>query len=168
MMEERKHDIIDHLVNEWNKEQPELDASAMQIVGRVLRLGKLLEKRAGKSLQDLGIHYTDLDVLATLRRSGSPYELTPKQLMKSVLITSGSMTALLDRLTKLGLIYRSNDDKDKRIKRAGLTKKGIFIIDKGIKIRFNDAKESISVIDKKEREILSNLLKKLLTSLDHS
>ena len=54
--------------------------------------------------KNLKIIYTDLDVLATIRRSGEPYQLSPKQLMKSVLITSGAMTALLDRLTKLELI----------------------------------------------------------------
>jgi len=163
-MKELKTDIIDNLISEWNKEQPELDSSAMEIVGRILRLGKLLEKSAGKALQNCEIYYTDLDVLATLRRSGSPYELKPKELMKSVLITSGSMTALLDRLTKLDLIYRVRDENDKRIRRAGLTKKGINTIDKAIKLRFDEAKHSISILDCKEKEQLSTLLKKLLLS----
>jgi len=74
-MKKQETDIIDHLIIEWNKEQPELDTSAMKVVGRILRLGKLLEKRAGNVLKESGIYYTDLDVLATLRRSGNPYEL---------------------------------------------------------------------------------------------
>jgi len=78
------------------------------------------------------------------------------------------MTALLDRLTKLGLIYRSNDDKDKRIKRAGLTKKGITTIDKAIKIRFHEAKESILALNEKEKDQLSILLKKMMADLDKS
>ncbi|MDY8137460.1 MarR family winged helix-turn-helix transcriptional regulator [Aquimarina sp. 2201CG5-10] len=165
-MIKQSDDIIDHLIFEWNQERPELDASAMEIVGRVIRLGKLLEKSAGKALQDCQIYYTDLDVLATLRRSGKPYELTPKQLMKSVLITSGSMTALLNRLTKLGLIYRIVDKKDKRIRRAVLTNKGINTIDNAIKLRFEEANNSTSIMNSQEKEQLKMLLKKLLSNLD--
>ncbi len=157
-------DIIDRLIFEWNKEKPDLDASAMEIVGRILRLGKLLEKSAGKALKISGIHYTDLDVLATLRRSGKPYQLTPKQLMQSVLITSGSMTALLNRLTKLGLIYRITDIDDKRIKHAVLTDKGVNIIDEAIELRFAEADEAVSKLNSKEREQLTLLLKKMLSN----
>lgn len=158
-------DIIDKLIKEWKEERPEIDASAMAVVGRILKLGKTLEKRAGKALQESGIHYTDLDVLATLRRTGKPYELTPKELMQSVLITSGAMTALLDRLTKLELIYRSPDAKDGRIKRAGLTKKGIKVIDKAIEVRFAEASKSIEVLKEDEKSQLASLLKKLLLSI---
>lgn len=159
-------DIIDSLISEWKEERPELDASAMEVVGRILNLSKILEKRASKSLSVYNIHYTDLDVLATIRRSGIPYKLTPSQLMKSVLITSGAMTALLNRLTKLKLIYRSPDPKDGRIKLAGLTPKGIELIDKAIETRFIEASNSIKALNKTENKTLSILLKKLLKPLD--
>jgi len=158
-------DVIDKLVAEWKIERPELDTDAMQIVGRIIKLGKLLEKRAGIALKESGIHYTDLDVLATIRRSGKPYKLSPKQLMESVLITSGAMTALLERLTKLEMIYRAPDKKDGRIKLAWLTKKGIKVIDKAIVIRFEEAKDSVEGLKKKDHEKLSKLLKELLGSL---
>ncbi|WP_074407168.1 MarR family winged helix-turn-helix transcriptional regulator [Aquimarina megaterium] len=160
------NDIIDILVAEWKQERPELDVEAMQVIGRIIKLGKILEKSASHALLDSGIHYTDLDVLATIRRSGKPYALPPKQLMKSVLITSGAMTALLDRLTKLELIYRAPDIKDGRIKLAGLTKKGMKIIDEAIKIRFSEAKSTVKVFNKTEHAALSKLLKKLLLSLE--
>ena len=160
-------DLIDTLVTQWQQEQPSLDAAAMQVVGRVLKLGKVLEKRAGQALKESGIYYTDLDVLATLRRSGEPYELTPKELMRYVLITSGAMTALLDRLTKLKLIYRSTDPKDGRIKRAGLTEQGKVLIDKAITIRFQEAKDSVSGLSQKEQRILSDLLKKMLFTIEN-
>ena len=147
-------DLIDTLVTQWQQEQPSLDAAAMQVVGRVLKLGKVLEKRAGQALKESGIYYTDLDVLATLRRSG-------------VLITSGAMTALLDRLTKLKLIYRSTDPKDGRIKRAGLTEQGKVLIDKAITIRFQEAKDSVSGLSQKEQRILSDLLKKMLFTIEN-
>lgn len=164
-MSTKEEDIIDRLLREWHQERPELDASAMAVVGRIIKLGKTFEKRAGKALLDSKIYYTDLDVLATLRRSGTPYELTPKELMQSVLITSGAMTALLDRLGKLKLIYRAPDEKDGRVKRAGLTIKGKKVIDKAIKVRFQEANISIQILEADEKKSLSNLLKKLMASL---
>lgn len=131
----------------------------------MLKLWKTLEKRASLSLLESGIHYTDFDVLATLRRTGYPYELAPKVLMKSVLITSGAMTALLDRLTKHGLIVRSSDSDDDRLKKVGLTKKGIELIDKAIEIRFIEAKDSISELTDAEKKVLVPILRKLLVSL---
>ena len=163
-MDER--DLIDSLINEWKNERSDLDVSAMEVVGRILKLSKILEKRASKVLSVYNIHYTDLDVLATVRRSGNPYELTPSQLMKSVLITSGAMTALLKRLTKLKLIYRSPDPKDGRIKLVGLTSKGFKLIDKSIEIRFAEASDSIKILNKVESTELSTLLKKMLISLN--
>jgi len=159
-------DIIDILIAEWKKERPELDVEAMQVVGRILKLSNILEKRTNKVLKNSNIYYTDLDVLATLRRSGTPYELAPKQLMKSVLITSGAMTALLNRLEKLELIYRAPNTHDGRIKLAGLTEKGIKIIDEAIVIRFKEAKSVIEVFNEAEHEALARLLKKLLISLE--
>ena len=161
------NDLIDSLIIEWKRERPDLDTSAMSIVGRILLLGKALEKRANKTVSALNIHYTDLDVLATIRRSGKPYELTPSQLMKSVLISSGAMTALLNRLTKLELIYRASNPKDGRVKLVGITEKGIRIIDEAIVLRMAEAIESISALNDSEEKQLSFLLKKLLSSLNN-
>ncbi len=161
----QEFDTVDQLVTEWKQERPELDVDAMQVVGRIIKLGKVLEKRASSVLKESGIHYTDLDVLATIRRSGKPYQLAPKQIMDSVLLTSGAMTALLDRLTKLELIYRASDNKDARIKLAGLTPKGISVIDKAIKIRFDEANLSVSIFNETESLALSELLRKLLISI---
>lgn len=166
-MKVENQDIIDNLITSWKQERSDLDASAMGIVGRVLILSKILEKRVGSVLKKSNIHYTDLDVLATLRRSGKPFLLTPTQLIQSVLITSGAMTALLDRLTKLDLIKRMLDPKDGRVKTASLTQKGKTVIDHAIKFRFNEADESINMFSKTEKETLSALLKKMLLHLDN-
>lgn len=159
-----KKDIIDMLVEDWGKERSDLDTTAMHVVGRVLKLGKLFEKRAGIALKESDLYYTDFDVLATLRRSGVPYQLTPKELMESVLITSGAMTSLLDRLTKLKLIRRETDEKDRRVKRAILSQEGIELIDKAIEIRFAEATDSIACLTAKEKTTLGDLLRKLVLS----
>ncbi len=161
-MKSKEKDLVDVLVSDWKKERPDLDSTPMLIVGRILKLGKKLEKSIGRSLIDSGIHYTDLDVLATIRRSGEPYKLSPKDLMKSVLITSGAMTALLTRLTNMDLIYRAPNGKDGRVKLACLTEKGKTVIDNAIEIRFNEAKSSIEMFTVQEKVLLSSLLKKMI------
>ena len=154
-------DLVDSLLREWRRERPDLDAAPMAVVGRVLHLGRLLEARANEWLKGTGLKYTDLDVLATLRRSGAPYRLTPTALRKSVLITSGAMTACLNRLEDLGLLSRSPEDSDRRSLMATLTSKGLKLVDKAIAIRFTEAGDAVSALSSAERTSLSHLLRKL-------
>lgn len=159
------HDVVDQLLSDWRRERPELDASAMAVVGRILHLGQLLEARASERLREAGINYTDLDVLATLRRSGAPYRLTPTALRKSVLLTSGAMTACLNRLEGRGLIVRRAEDGDRRSLAAELTTEGLRLIDKAIVVRFEQAEEAVSGLTANERANLARLLRKLRTRL---
>ena len=154
-------DRIDQLLSEWQAERPELDATAMAVVGRLLSLGRQLEGRANAALKPLGLHYTDLDVLATLRRGGRPYRRTPTELRNSVLITSGAMTACLDRLESNGLIARVADPLDRRSSAAELTTEGRKRIDKAIAVRFKEAADALAGLTDSERARLAALLKKL-------
>ncbi len=154
-------DRIDRLLSEWQAERPELDATAMAVVGRLLSIGRQLEARANAALKPLGLHYTDLDVLATMRRGGRPYRRTPTELRNSVLITSGAMTACLDRLENNGLIARVADPNDRRSSAAELTTEGRKLIDKAIAVRFEEAADALSVLSASERLRLAVLLKKL-------
>jgi len=154
-------DGIDRLLAEWRAERPELEAAAMAVVGRLLSIGRQLEGRANAVLKPLGLHYTDLDVLATLRRGGRPYRRTPTELRNAVIITSGAMTACLDRLETNGLIARIADPQDRRSSAAELTPAGRKLIDKAIVIRFEEAAESISSLSASECSRLTILLKKL-------
>ena len=159
-------DRIDRLLAEWRKERPELDAAAMAVVGRLLSIGRQLESRANAVLKPLGLHYTDLDVLATLRRGGRPFRRTPTELRNAVLITSGAMTACLDRLESNGLIARTADPHDRRSSAAGLTNAGRKLIDEAIVIRFEEAAEAIAGLSASERSRLAALLKKLGRGLE--
>lgn len=155
------NDRIDRLLADWQTERPELDVAAMAVVGRLLSLGRQLEARANAALKPLGLHYTDLDVMATLRRSGKPYRLTPTQLRDSVIITSGAMTACLDRLEANGLIARVASPSDRRSSAAELTAAGRKLIDKAIVVRFQEASDSLLGLSGSERVRLAALLKKL-------
>lgn len=161
-----EEDRIDRLLREWRQERPDLDASAMAVVGRVLSLGRTLEARASEVLKPFGLHYTDLDVLATLRRGGRPYRRTPTQLRASVVITSGAMTACLDRLEKIGLIQRLADPGDRRSSAAALTPRGIKLTNAAIPVRFQEAANALSALTATQRKQLAVLLKKLTLTLE--
>lgn len=165
-MQEHRVDKVEGLLADWRRERPDLDVEPMAVVGRILSLGRRLEARANTALRSLGLHYTDLDVLATLRRGGKPYRLTPTELRESVLITSGAMTACLDRLESNGLITRHDNPDDRRSKSAALTSAGTKLIDKAIVTRFEEAADAMGAMSARDRAKLAELLKKLGHGLD--
>ena len=154
-------DLITNLIADWKKERPDLNAEGMSVCGRILRLGRLLEDDVNKTLKQFDLQYTELDVLATLRRKGKPFQLKPKQLIESVLITSGAMTACLDRLEKRYLLMRLSDPNDRRGRIIALTPKGVDLIDQAIALRFKQASDSLSGLTRADQKQLSQLLKKL-------
>ncbi|WP_395373841.1 MarR family winged helix-turn-helix transcriptional regulator [Marinicella sp. W31] len=154
-------DLISNLIDDWKKERPDLNADGMSVCGRILRLGRLLEDDVNKTLKKFDLQYTELDVLATLRRKGSPFQLKPKQLIESVLITSGAMTACLDRLEKRKLLVRLSDPNDRRGRIIALTPEGVALIDQAIELRFKQASKSLSGLTQSDQIKLSGLLEKL-------
>lgn len=158
-------DLIDRLLADWARERPELDASPMGVVGRVLALGQTFTARANAALKPLGLTYSDLDVLATLRRAGAPFRLTPTALRRSVLLTSGAMTACLNRLEARGLLTREADPDDRRVLAAALTSAGRELADQAIGPRFSDAAEALANLTADERKGLADLLRKLSLSI---
>lgn len=159
-------DKTEHLLADWRRERPDLDVEPMAVVGRILSLGRQLESRANEALKASDLHYTELDVLATLRRSGKPYRRTPTDLRGSVLITSGAMTACIDRLERRGLVARQDNPDDRRSKSVTLTTAGRRLIDSAIESRFLEAADAVSAITPRERDTLARLLKKLAQSLE--
>jgi DNA-binding MarR family transcriptional regulator len=159
-------DRVARLLDDWRRERPELDVAPMAIVGRILSLGRLLEARANRVLRPYGISYTDLDVLATLRRTGNPYRLTPTALCGAVLVTSGAMTACLDRLEKAGLLERQASSSDRRSRAVALTTEGRRLIDDAIAARFAEAGEAVALLSASERKMLAGLLARLGETLD--
>ncbi|MGH1558849.1 MarR family transcriptional regulator [Caulobacter segnis] len=88
--------------------------------------------------------YTELDVLATLRRAGAPYRLSPTALRKTVLLTSGAMTACLNRLDQRGLIRRSPTLLSRRSLMAMLTTEGVALIETAIVSHFAQADQVVA------------------------
>ena len=155
-------DLIDALRDDWARERPELDTSGMAVVGRLVLLGELLKKRITRELKAFDIGYTDLDVLATLRRSGAPYALRPADLLERVLIQSGSLTACLDRLERNGLVVRVPSPTDRRSLSVQLAPEGHSLVDRAIERRFADAVDCIAALSKADVSQLATHLRTLV------
>jgi len=158
-------DVIHTLITNWKKQESHWNVDSMGIVGRLMILGNLLTKRANRLFENIGLGYTDFDVLATLRRQGSPYQLTPTELRNSVLLTSGAMTACLDRLETKSLIARKRASNDRRVVVIHLTKKGLALVNNEAPKRFADSDEVVSSLSESEKNQLEKLLTKLLGEL---
>ena len=101
----------------------------MGVVGRILRLAAGLQRRGEESLAPFNLSMWQFDVLATLRRAGAPFRLSPTQLMRAVMLTSGAMTNRLDRLETAGLVRREPDPADRRGLQIVLTSQGLKLVD---------------------------------------
>lgn len=154
-------DLVDRLISDWRGERPDLDTRAMAVVGRLIQLGADLRASASDALAPHGLSYTDFDILATLRRSGTPFRLTPTELRDSVLLTSGAMTTALGRLVARRLVEREADVTDRRVKFVRLTSAGADLVDSAVSDRFAEAERAILALDPAEREALEGLLRKL-------
>lgn len=154
-------DVIDQLIAEWASEKPELATEAMQVVGRLIRLGQRLKEEANTLLQPMGLSYSDFDLLATLRRKGNPYTLSPTALQQSVVLTSGAMTACLRRLERKGLISRGEDASDGRKRSATLTPKGVELVERIAVERFALAEREVAMLEPAKRKRLADMLREL-------
>ena len=141
---------------------PELDASSMKIFGRMLRLMKHLGKEWAEAMAQFGFREGEFDVLATLRRAGEPYCLSPTQLYTSLLITSGAMTNRLNRLEQQGLIRRIADPDDKRSSLVSLTPRGQALIEQALVVHTETQNALLSSLSDAQRAQLESLLRELL------
>lgn len=155
------HDLIDKLIADWRRERPRTAPEPMRVVGRIIRLARRYEEEVSRILRPRGLSYSDFDVLATLRRTGEPYELTPTQLQKNVLLTSGAMTACLRRLETAGLVSRRADAADRRRLSARLTPSGHDLVEGLIDRRFDVARGALAKLDPAQIAILEQLLRQL-------
>lgn len=160
------HDFIDRVIERWQAECPSLDSRSLGVVGRVLRLAGHLERRANESLKEFDLPLWAFDVLATLRRRGKPYCMTPGELMQSVMLSSGAMTHRIDRLEALELIERSPDPQDRRSLKVRLTAKGLKLIEAAAPVRFRESQAALQGLSAHEKQQLSTLLRQLLHNLE--
>ena len=138
----------------------------MEIIGRILRIQFIAGVRIRRVLQRHGIDWGGFDVLATLRRSGSPYRMTPTGLYRDLVLTSGAMTNRLDVLERAGLVERQPDPNDRRGTLIQLTQKGKVVVDRAMEAHLQGEAEMAAHLSKEEQKCLADLLKKLLIEME--
>ncbi|MCU0566792.1 MAG: MarR family transcriptional regulator [Oculatellaceae cyanobacterium Prado106] len=159
-------DLVDDILAQWQQERPDLDVSPMGIVGRMGRLSRHLERAIQKVFSDFELHAGEFDVLATLRRSGKPYQLSPTELFNTLMVSSGTMTHRIDRLEQADLVKRIPDPGDRRGTLIQLTKKGFTVIEQAVTAHVANEHRLLEVLDASEQETLAQLLRKLLIAFE--
>jgi DNA-binding MarR family transcriptional regulator len=157
-------DAIDAVIDQWRQELPDVDIWPMSILGRIVRLSRVLEREYRKFFAEQGLEPFEFDVLTTLRRAGEPYELTANALLKASLVTSGAITNRIDRMEAKGLVERVRDFDDRRSVRVRLTPHGREVLDGIFNLHIENMKRVLHPLDREECEQLSSGLRILLES----
>jgi len=159
-------DHIARLVARRRAETPEVPLDGMEVFGRARRLTILSRPVIEGVFARHGLDTGEFDVLATLRRSGDPFELRPTELMTDLMISSGGLTDRLNRLERKGLIERRIAAGDRRSSLACLTGAGRALIDTAYAEDMAVEEEMLAPLSADERRTIARLLAKLLTGLE--
>ena len=160
-----ERDGVDLILEQWRRERPELDSSPIGVIGRVSRLARELEQRLEPVYREHGLEPGWHDVLATLRRSGPPYQLRPSEFASTLMLTSSGTTKRLDRLEQAGLITRAPDPDDRRGTLITLTDAGRKLIDSVTEAHLDNERRLLSALTDEEQHRLADLLRKLRLGL---
>ncbi|MBY4675079.1 MarR family winged helix-turn-helix transcriptional regulator [Marinobacterium arenosum] len=165
---ERKGDAVDTIIEQWNRERPDLDVSPMAPIGRLKRCAALMDRRLDEAFTAFDISFWEFDVLATLRRSGAPYCLAPTALFSTLMITSGTMTHRLQRLEARGLVERKANPDDARSKLVQLTDSGLALIERAVEAHVANEWRILEPLEAADLRALEESLVKLLAVLEPS
>lgn len=165
-MTSQKPDAVDQILAQWNRERPDLDVSAMGPLGRLARLRTHLSREIDATLAAHGLNSSTFDVLATLRRSGEPFRLSPSDLMATMMVTSGTMTNRIDQLEKQGLVERLPNPDDRRGLIVALTPKGRALVDEAVTAHVANQERLMAALTVEERNALDTLLRRHLAAFE--
>ena len=158
-------DHVDEILRQWNRERPDLDVGPMGLIGRLGRIVHYLTREMDKTFAAFGLTGASFDVLATLRRAGAPYSLSPGDLLSTMMITSGTLTNRIDQLEKAGLVARTQSAEDRRIVIVSLTETGFATIEAAVSAHVETQKRLVSVLSGDERALLDVQLRAFLAGI---
>ncbi|MFD3324584.1 MarR family winged helix-turn-helix transcriptional regulator [Streptomyces sp. NPDC058701] len=164
-MTEAKKDAVDAIAAQWYAVRPDLDTAPMAVFGRIYRIARAMGDATERTYNRYGISRGEFDVVATLRRSGSPYTLSPRQLSATLMLTTGGMTGRLDKLEKAGLLCRTPDPHDRRGLQVTITDRGLALIDEAVSAGLEVQAAALTGLEPEEVELLTGLLRKLLAGV---
>lgn len=159
-------DEVDRIVDAWLRERPDLDFAPLQVLSRVGRLAKHLDRARRTAFALSELESSEFDVLSALRRAGSPFQLSPKQLLQQTLVSSGTMTNRIDRLVTRELVQRRTDPNDGRGILVVMTPAGLSRVDAAITRLVDAEAELLGALSAAEQERLAGLLRKLSLDFD--
>jgi DNA-binding MarR family transcriptional regulator len=159
-------DEVDEIVARWLAERPDLDVTPLQVLSRVSRLARHLDRARRAAFAAHGLETWEWDVLSALRRQGSPYQLSPGALLRATLVTSGTMTNRIDRLETAGLVTRRPDPHDKRGVLVELTPAGLQTADAAFSDLLARERELLTGLSAGQQQQLASLLRILLVPFD--
>lgn len=155
-------DDVDRIVSAWRRERPDLDVSPLEVLSRVSRLARRLDRARGTAFAEHRLDGWEFDVLSALRRAGTPYELSPGQLVSETLVTSGTMTNRVDRLVARDLVERHPAPNDRRGVIVRLTPAGMTVVDAALADLIAHEQALLGDLGTAERADLAALLRRLL------
>ncbi|MDA5283820.1 MarR family winged helix-turn-helix transcriptional regulator [Streptomyces sp. NPDC054904] len=164
-MTEANKDAVDAIAAQWYAVRPDLDTAPMAVFGRMYRITKAMGDAMERTYNRYGISRGEFDVVATLRRSGAPYTLSPRQLSATLMLTTGGMTGRLDKLEKAGLLGRSPDPHDRRGLQVTISDRGLALIDEAVTAGLEVQRAALAGLDGEEVEQLTVLLRKLMADV---
>jgi DNA-binding MarR family transcriptional regulator len=159
-------DHMDAIGEAWRRERPDVDVTALVVLGRLFRAAALADAQLGRALAGRHLQPGWFDLLAALRRSGAPYELRPGELMRATMLSSAGMTKRLDRLVEAGLVERRPDPDDRRGTLVRLTAAGRKAIDDALPAHVAREESLLAPLSESEQRTLGRLLRKVLAPLE--
>ena len=159
-------DEVGRIVAAWQRERADLDVSPLEILSRVTRLARHLDRARASAFAEHGLDVWEFDVLAALRRAGKPYELSPGSLVSQTMVTSGTMTNRVDRLTSRGLVERQPEPRDRRGVIVRLTGDGLLRVDDAFAGLLAREHALLDGVDAAQRAELATLLMRLVAPFD--
>ncbi|MBT2447493.1 MarR family transcriptional regulator [Streptomyces sp. ISL-43] len=158
-------DPVDAITDQWAVVRPDLDTAPMAVFGRIFRIARAMGDEMDRAYSRYGIARGEFDVVATLRRSGTPYTLSPRQLSATLMLTTGGMTGRLDKLEKAGLLCRKPDPHDRRGLQVTITDRGLALIDEAVEAGLAVQRAALTGLDEAEVAALTALLRKVLAGV---
>ncbi|TCM47699.1 MarR family winged helix-turn-helix transcriptional regulator [Kribbella sp. VKM Ac-2568] len=159
-------DEVDRLIEAWRRERPDLDVAPMEVLSRVSRLARHLDRARSQAFETHGLESWEFDVLAALRRAGKPYQLSPGRLLKETLVTSGTMTNRVDRLAARGLVERLPDPADRRGVLVQLTDAGRDSVDAAMADLLAHERRLLGSISERDQAKIARVLRELVGPFD--
>lgn len=163
-----EQDHVDRVRAQWRAVSPDLDTSPVAIVARIGRIAAYFDHSTDALMGRHGLARSSWDVLASLRRAGPPYELSPTELYRGLMRSSGAMTNRLHRLEQAGLIERRPDPGDRRGLLVRLTTRGRKLVDQIAPVHLENENRLLAGLNERDRRALEVLLRRLARDLEET